>query len=40
MTSGDFAIGLSTIITGLAITVMLAKSHCGTASTASAVTAA
>ena len=27
MTSGDFAIGLSTIITGLAITVMLANLH-------------
>jgi hypothetical protein len=27
MTSGDFAIGLSTIITGLAITVMLASLH-------------
>jgi hypothetical protein len=27
MTSGDFAIGLSTIITGLAITVMLANIH-------------
>jgi hypothetical protein len=27
MTSGDFAAGLSTIITGLAITVMLASLH-------------
>jgi len=27
MTSGDFAIGLSTIITGLALTVMLANIH-------------
>ena len=27
MSSGDFAIGLGTIITGLAITVMLANLH-------------